>query len=48
MADGAGRTASFAYSSDGRLVQQTNADGATVSYGYDGAGNLTTINLRGR
>ena len=43
ITDGASRTASFTYSSDGRLVQQTNPDGQTVSYLYDAAGNLTAV-----
>ena len=34
---------SFSYSDDGRLTQQTNADGQTTAYQYDAAGNLTSI-----
>ena len=34
---------SFAYSDEGRLTQQTNADGQTTAYQYDAAGNLTSI-----
>ena len=41
--DAAGRMVSFAYTGDGRLLGQTNADGLIVLYGYDDAGNLTSI-----
>src|ERR1019366_4998861 len=41
--DAAGRSVSFAYTADGRLAQQTNADGLATAYQYDAAGNLTSI-----
>ena len=43
MADGTGTT-SYTYDSDGRLSSSTNGAGALISYGYDGRGDLTSIN----
>jgi YD repeat-containing protein len=45
--DAAGRMVSFAYTGDGRLLGQTNVDGLIVLYGYDGAGNLTSVEWNG-
>jgi YD repeat-containing protein len=45
VSDTAGRTVSFFYRGDGRLVRQVNADGRSVGYEYDGAGNLTSIKV---
>ena len=42
MTDGTGTT-SYTYDGDGRLTSETNGAGATVVYGYDPAGNLTSI-----
>ena len=42
MTDGTGTT-SYTYDGDGRLTSETNGAGATVAYGYDPAGNLTSI-----
>src|ERR1035441_10599329 len=38
---------SFAYTGEGRLLGQTNADGLIVLFGYDDAGNLTSIEWYG-
>ena len=42
MTDGTGNT-TYAYDADGRLSSSTDGAGATVSYTYDGAGNILTI-----
>ncbi len=36
------------YDVDGRVSQQTMGDGRTVTYGYDGAGNIASITPPGR
>ena len=42
MTDGTGTT-SYAYNSLGELVSQTNGAGQAVGYGYDPAGNVTSL-----
>ena len=42
MTDGTG-TSSFRYDTLGRLTSQTNGAGATISYSYDPAANVTSI-----
>ena len=43
ISDAAGRSVSFSYRSDGRLLRHINSNGQTVAYEYDGAGNITSI-----
>jgi YD repeat-containing protein len=40
MTDANGRTTTYAYDADGRLLNETPPLGHTTSYGYDAAGNL--------
>lgn len=42
MTDGT-RTTSYSYDNDGRLRSVTNGAGATVDYGYDTAGDITSV-----
>jgi RHS repeat-associated protein len=42
MTDGTGTT-TYTYDADGRTTSETDGAGATVSYGYDGAGDVTSI-----
>lgn len=42
MTDGTGTT-TYAYDADGRLTSETDGAGATVSYGYDPAGLVTSL-----
>ena len=43
ISDSASRSIAYSYTADGRLAQQTNADGQTVAYQYDGSGNLVSV-----
>jgi RHS repeat-associated protein len=47
MTDGTG-SSSYSYDSLGRLIQSTNGANQSVSYGYDLAGNLTSLLYPGR
>jgi RHS repeat-associated protein len=42
MTDGTGTT-TYTYDADGRLTSTTDGVGATVSYSYDGAGNVASL-----